>query len=225
MDKGLGKGNLKIIRAMRIPTARKPGPFKIELESEAAKKEALAETGRLQFYKAQGNKVIIRSSQRFEDRVQKSNWDTMRRTLGLESQLRVSKHGKLLPNTYAPQQQQPQGQQQQYYMQQQQPQMQQQQPQTQQQQPQTQQLQPQMWQQQPQQVPTQQQWQQPQQQVFQQSGQYTMSHTPRTNVTYSNAVQSHGPRMPTAPPSAAAQTNQFSYNVGMPPPRSTAPGY
>ncbi len=127
LDKGLGKGNLKIVRAKRIPTNHKPSPFKIELESEEAKKEALAETGRLIYYKAQGNKVIVRSSMRFEDRIQKGNWDTMRKTLGLENQLRLSKHGKLLPNTYS---QQPQ--QQQQYLQQ-YPQMQQQHFQTQQQ--------------------------------------------------------------------------------------------
>ena len=158
LDKGLGKGNLKIVRAMRIPTARKPGPFKIELESQEAKKEALAETGRLHYYKAQGQKVIIRSSMRFEDRIQKGNWDTMRRTLGLENQLRLSKHGKLLPNNYQQQQQpqmqhqQPQMSQQQQPYAQQQPQMQQpqmpyQQPQMHQQQPHVQQQQSQMWQQ------------------------------------------------------------------------------
>ncbi len=231
LDKGLGKGNLKIVRAMRIPTARKPGPFKIELESQEAKKEALAETGRLHYYKAQGQKVIIRSSMRFEDRIQKGNWDTMRRTLGLENQLRLSKHGKLLPNNYQQQQQpqmqhqQPQMSQQQQPYAQQQPQMQQpqmpyQQPQMHQQQPHAQQ--PQMWQQP---IP-QQQWQQ--QRLPTQTGQSNFSQGTNTNVTYSGAVQAGMPRAQNshtnAPVNAAQpgmQTNQFRFSY----PPTSAPGY
>ena len=220
LDKGLGKSNLKIVRAKRIPTTRKPGPFKIELESEQAKKEALAETAKLQFYKAQGNKVIVRSSQRFEDRVQTGNWNTLLRAQGLEGQYRVSKHGKLLPNTYAQQRQQQQVQTQQQQSQaQQQYQVQQQQFQFQQQQPQmlpSQQLQPQ-----------QQVWQQ-QQQMPTQTGQVVYSQFPNTN-TYSSAVQSqpqHAQKCLVTPATSAqhgVQTNHFRFSI--PPPRTTASGH
>ncbi len=213
LDKGLGKSNLKVVRAKRIQTARKPGPFKIELESEQAKIEALAETGRLQFYKAQGNRVIVRSSQTFEHRVQTGNWNTLLRAQGLEGQFRVSKNGKLLPNTYAQQQQQSQTQQQ-YQMQQQQSQMQQQQSQV----PQQQQYQ---MQQHPTHLP-----QQPQMQQQQPQMQHQQWSVPNTSVTYAKTVMPQSQRTQTssALPSTAAQTHQFTYSI--PPPRTgNAPGY
>ena len=252
LDKGLGKPNMKIVRARRIQMTRKPGHLKIELESEDAKKEALAETGRLVYYKAQGNKVIVRSSQRFEDRIQRGNWDTMRYALGLENQLRVNKHGKLLQNTQQQQQQQPRMQQQQFQMQQ-QPQMQQQQPQMQQQQypfqPQGQQQQYQFGQQQPQQqIPQQQTTQQQftQQQPNQVPLQYGQSQShPQPPTSYANAARPRGnvqtkpfniapnsnaaptTQVNTAVPNPGVLTNQFRFNfdpTNQAPP-STAPVY
>ncbi len=196
---GLYVSTLKIVRAKRLQSFRKPGHLKIELESEAAKREALQETAKLQFYKAQGNKVIVRSSQPFEHRVQTSNWKTYLSSQGLEGQFRVSKNGKLLPNTFPHQSQlQSQTQQQQCQLQQQQSQMQQQQQQFQMQQ-QSQMLQQQSW------------------------------SIPNTNVTYSNAVRTQPQRgltpsvPPPAPPSTAALTNQFQFSI--PPPRGNAPGF
>ena len=221
---GLYVSTLKIVRAKRLQSFRKPGHLKIELESEAAKREALQETAKLQFYKAQGNKVIVRSSQPFEHRVQTSNWKTYLSSQGLEGQFRVSKNGKLLPNTFPHQSQlQSQTQQQQCQLQQQQSQMQQQQQQFQMQQ------QSQMLQQQPQTQQHIMQQQQPQTQQQQPQMQQQSWSIPNTNVTYSNAVRTQPQRgltpsvPPPAPPSTAALTNQFQFSI--PPPRGNAPGF
>ncbi len=204
---GLNLPNTKVVRAKREPynyRARRPGIFKIELESKEKKMEALSQTGRLATYRALGNKVVVRSSQTYEHRQNINNWRTFIREQGLEDELTVTKGGNLVKITaqqqgqfqrYQGQYQQQQGQ----YQQQgqfQPPQSQYPQPQSQYQQPQSQSQQPQGQFQQPQgsshqqQGSFQQQQQQQPPQVFQQSNQVRPQPLLSQAPTYANVTQS-----------------------------------
>ncbi len=150
VHEGLNLPNTKVVRAKRMPfntRTRKPGIFKIELESLDHKKEALGQSYRLLHYKALGHRVVIRSSQTHEHRLMINNWRTFLNEEGLDDRYRVNRDGSLRPGDYS---QRRGGQQQQQY---------------QQQQYQQQQYQPQQYQPQQQSAPQQQQQFQPQQNV------------------------------------------------------------
>ncbi len=112
VHEGLNLPNTKVVRAKRLPfnqRTRKPGIFKIELESTEKKMEALSQTGRLSSYRALGNRVVVRSSQTYEHRQMINNWRTFLYEEGLENRYAVTKGGNLIKNTWNQQDQQQQG--------------------------------------------------------------------------------------------------------------------
>ena len=99
VHEGLNLPNTKIVRAKRLPynyRARRPGIFKIELESTEKKMEALSQTARLANYRALGNKVTVRSSQTYEHRQNINNWRTFIYEQGLQDEFIVTKGGNLI---------------------------------------------------------------------------------------------------------------------------------
>ncbi len=113
VHEGLNLPNTKVVRAKRLPfnqRTRKPGIFKIELESTERKMEALSQTGRLRNYRALGNRIVVRSSQTYEHRQMINNWRTFLYEEGLDNQYTVTKGGNLVKNTWNQQGQQQQGQ-------------------------------------------------------------------------------------------------------------------
>ena len=249
VHEGLNLPNTKVVRAKREPynyRARRPGIFKIELESKEKKMEALSQTGRLATYRALGNRVVVRSSQTYEHRQNINNWRTFIREQGLEDELTVTKGGNLVKITT---QQQGQFQRQQSQFQQQQGHYQQQQGQYHQQQGQFQQFQHPQGPSHQQQGSFQQQ-QQPSQ-VFQQSNQVRpppqplFSQAPTyANVTQSQAATNNAPfnftgrqqtpaptpvtNSTTNPTNPGVMTNQFKFRFDNPTSAATnrpAPGY
>ncbi len=88
---------LNVVRTMRTPYYDKPGVVKIEFESPEAKKQAIDRAGRLRNWTTLGYRVMIRSSQPPEMRVQGANLRTWIKGNNLESEFTVNKNCRLLP--------------------------------------------------------------------------------------------------------------------------------
>ena len=93
---GLRLTYLMPVRAIRIRNESK-GIFKVELYLQEDKILALKNSANLKHYHELGNKVTVRSSTNFENRVTQSNFRFLMDKLGLQRECVMNKHGQIVP--------------------------------------------------------------------------------------------------------------------------------